>query len=271
MFGKHYTKSFYEEIRSGSTRSAEVVAPLVLDLLPVHSVVDVGCGDGSWLGVFRKLGVEEILGIDGEYVDRSLLQIPGDRFQAADLTKPFGLERAFDLAISLEVAEHLPAESASSFIASVCRLAPAVLFSAAIPLQGGNLHLNEQWPDKWAALFREHSYVAVDCIRKRVWQNQAVAWWYAQNTLLFAQTSLLDDNAALRAEFEETNSAQLCVVHPRNYLEVPARMTTSGVRVASRVLLACLRNAVRRRLRPIWGSMPAPREKRSSQNSLLKT
>jgi SAM-dependent methyltransferase len=267
MFGEHYTKSFYEEIRNGSTRSAEVMLPLVLHLLPVKSVVDVGCGDGSWLGIFRKLGVEEILGIDGEYVDRNILQIPQDRFQAADLTKPFGLKRVFDLAISLEVAEHLPPESAAAFVASLCSLAPAVLFSAAIPLQGGNHHINEQWPDKWAALFREHGYVAVDFIRKRVWQNEAVEWWYAQNTLLFAKANLLENNAALKAEFDETNPTQLCMVHPRNYLEVPARVTAPGVKTASRVLLVCLRNAVRKRLRPILGKEAG--SKREAESSKL--
>jgi len=248
MSGEHYTKSYYAEIRNGSTRSAEVMVPLVLHLLLVHSVVDVGCGDGSWLSVFRKLGVEEILGVDGEYVDRNILQIPPDLFQTADLTKPFALKRVFDLAISLEVAEHLPPECGSAFVASLCRLAPTVLFSAAIPLQGGNHHINEQWPDKWAALFKEHGYVAVDFIRKRVWQNESVEWWYAQNTLLFTKASLLESNAALKAEFEETIPAQLCLVHPRNYLEVQA-----GVKAASRVLLVCLRNAVRKRLRPSWG------------------
>ena len=114
------------------------MVPLVLQLLPVRSVVDVGCGDGSWLVVFRKLGVKEILGIDGEYVDPGLLQIPQDCFQAFDLAKPFSLGRVFDLAVSLEVAEHLPAECAPGFVECLTRLAPSVLFSAAIPFQGGD-------------------------------------------------------------------------------------------------------------------------------------
>jgi SAM-dependent methyltransferase len=261
MSDEHYTKSFYEEIRNGSTRSAEVMVPLVLNLLPVHSVVDVGCGDGSWLGVFRNLGVEEILGIDGDYVDRDILRIPQDHFQAADLTKPLDLKRVFDLAISLEVAEHLPPESAEPFVASLCRLAPAVLFSAAIPIQGGNHHLNEQWPDKWATLFREHGYVAVDFIRKRVWQNKSVEWWYAQNMLLFAKEDLLENNVALKAEFDETNSAQLCLVHPRNYLELPIRPAALGVKAALRVFLVALRGAMGRRLRPLVGWKQASRDK----------
>ncbi len=69
MPSEHYTKSFYEEIRNGSVRSAEVIVPLVLDLLHPSSVVDVGCGDASWLAVFQKLGIEDVFGIDGDYVD----------------------------------------------------------------------------------------------------------------------------------------------------------------------------------------------------------
>src|SRR6185437_701201 len=219
MPSEHYTKSFYEEIRNGSVRSAEVIVPLVLDLVHPSSVVDVGCGDASWLAVFQKLGIQDVFGIDGDYVAPELLQVPRSRFQASDLSKPLSLPRAFDLAISLEVAEHLPVDSASVFVESLTRLAPIVLFSAAIPLQGGNHHINEQWPDRWAALFREHDYVPVDCIRKRVWQNDAVEWWYAQNTLLFVREDALERNAVLKAEFEQTNLNQLRLVHPKNYVE----------------------------------------------------
>ena len=255
MPSEHYTKSFYEEIRNGSRRSAEVIAPLVLELLPVRSVVDVGCGDASWLAVFRKLGIEDILGIDGDYVEPELLQVPRECFQAVDLTKRFALGRVFDLAISLEVAEHLPVDCASAFVESLTRLAPAVLFSAAIPLQGGNHHINEQWPDKWAALFREQNYLTVDCIRKRVWQNDAVEWWYAQNTLLFANAAFLAASPALKAEFERTSLDQLRLVHPRNYLEafVPLEPPPWGVRAASALLATCLKSAARRKLYSILG------------------
>ncbi len=255
MFSKHYTKSFYERVRNGSRRSAEVIVPLVLEFLPVGSVVDIGCGDGTWLSVFRRLGVVDILGIDGEYVDRDLLQVPKECFQAADLTKPFGLRREFDLALSLEVAEHLSPACASSFVKSLTRLAPAVLFSAAIPFQGGNHHINERWPDEWAALFRDHNYVPIDFLRKRVWENDAVDWWYAQNILLFAHPSLLQSNMALNAEFERTNANQLCLVHPRRYLEIimPARLAASGLREASWLFMVCLRNAVTKRIDSITG------------------
>lgn len=256
MSGEYYTKSFFEEIRNGSTRSAEVIVPLVLQLLPVRSVLDVGCGDGSWLRVFRKLGVDDIFGIDGDYVTRDILQIPQDRLRAVDLTKPFSLGRVFDLAISLEVAEHLPAGCASTFVESLTRQAPLVLFSAAIPLQGGNHHINEQWPDKWAKLFREHGYLPVDCIRKRVWQNHSVEWWYAQNTLLFVREDFLESNAALRAEFESTNLSQLALVHPRQYLHLHSLYSKAispvGVIEASKILMGSLRRSVTWRFQSVF-------------------
>jgi SAM-dependent methyltransferase len=257
---EHYTKHYYEIHRNGVSRSAEVIVPLVLQLLPVRSVVDVGCGDGSWLSIFRKLGVDDILGIDGDYVTRDFLQIAQDHFQAIDLTKPFALGRVFDLAISLEVAEHLPAECAAAFIESLTRLAPFVLFSAAIPFQGGDCHINEQWQDKWVELFQRHSYVPIDFIRKRVWQNEAVYWWYSQNTLLYAHADLIQSNPALKAEFERTNADQLCLVHPRQYLSLHSLYQEtltraqqlipppSGLKEASRIFMVCLKNAIRWRL-----------------------
>ena len=261
MPSEYYTKSFFETQRNGVKQSAEIMVPMVLQLVPARSVVDVGCGDGSWLSVFRKLGVDDVLGIDGDYITPDLLQIPQDRFRAVDLTKLFSLGRVFDLAISLEVAEHLSPECAPVFVESLTRLAPLVLFSAAIPLQGGNHHINEQWPDYWAKLFHEHGFLTVDFIRKRIWQDDSVDSWYSQNTLLFVQANLLENNALLKVEFERTNPRQLSLVHPRQYAYVHSLYRKaafradnppppSGLREASLLFLVCLRNAIRWRLYP---------------------
>ena len=215
MSAPAYTSEFYDNIRGGSRRSAHAVVPIVLQLVEPKAVVDVGCGDGTWLAVFRELGVSDTVGLDGDYVDRRRLQIPEDQFRATDLSSQFGLPRTFDLAVSLEVAEHLPPQSAEGFVDSIVRLAPVVLFSAAIPFQSGTQHLNEQWPDYWAALFRRHDYVPIDCIRDKIWDNDDVEWWYAQNCFLFANTSFLKHNEALRTAFEATNPRQLSLVHPR--------------------------------------------------------
>ena len=256
MSGESYTKGFFADIRAGTVRSAEEIVPVILELVPAHSVVDLGCGEGAWLAVFMKNGVLDVLGVDGDYVDRDTLQIPRERFQTADLSKPLEIGRTFDLAVSMEVAEHLPPECAASFVESLTQLAPVVLFSAAIPFQGGNHHVNEQWPDKWAELFQKHGYLMVDCIRKCVWQNDAVEWWYAQNALLYVRNDSLQSNATLKAEFERTNLSQLNLVHPRQYLysenrhreELARALAIPRLKAASRILLMSFRNSMSFRL-----------------------
>jgi SAM-dependent methyltransferase len=154
-----------------------------------RSIVDIGCGTGHWLAEARALGVADTLGIDGPWVDKARLEIPGENFAARDLGAPLRLERRFDLALSLEVAEHLPASAAGTFVESLCDAAEVVVFSAAIPGQGGRRHINEQWPEYWAKLFQEFEYDCFDCLRPRIWQNPRVAWYYAQNSLIFAHQS----------------------------------------------------------------------------------
>ena len=213
-----YDREFYKAQRAGSRGSARVVVPLVIDLVKPTRVADVGCGVGTWLSVFKECGVQDVLGIDGPYIAAEDLEFPKVQFLAWDLGKPLRTERRFDLALCLEVAEHLPIECAETLIDTICHLAPVVLFSAAIPLQGGVNHLNEQWPEYWAELFRKHEFVAIDCLREKIWQNPEVVWWYAQNTLLFAQRSALEDNPRLKAEFQRTGARQLSIVHPTPYL-----------------------------------------------------
>lgn len=114
-----YDENFFAAIEEGSQASAQEVVPLVLRLLAeCHSVIDIGCGMGEWLAVFRENGVEEILGVDGDYVERKMLKIAPEKFLPHDLQKPFEIDRKFDLAMSLEVAEHLP-ESSAKFLSNL--------------------------------------------------------------------------------------------------------------------------------------------------------
>ena len=214
-----YSEGFYQRHQDGMRRSAREVVPLVMDLVRPTSVIDVGCGVGTWLSVFRETGVEDIFGIDGDWVEKSQLEIPGDRFLAADLAKPFLIERQFDLVVSLEVAEHLPGSRAEAFVDSLTSLGPVVLFSAAIPHQGGRNHVNEQWPEYWFSHFQARGYVVLDSLRKRIWQNDNVEWWYAQNTFLFVRSSHLEASSSLKNEILR-HPLSLSLVHPKAYLEV---------------------------------------------------
>jgi SAM-dependent methyltransferase len=181
-----YDSAFFRYINEGAARSARTIIPLVTSTVTIRSVLDVGCGQGAWLSVWRELGIGEAIGVDGAYVNREHLLVPRDSFISQDLARPFELKRRFDLVQSLEVAEHLPRESAAAFVASLVRHADLVLFSAAPPGQGGDNHFNEQPYDYWRSLFAKHDYVALDYIRPRVHNDNTVEPWYRYNTLLYA-------------------------------------------------------------------------------------
>jgi SAM-dependent methyltransferase len=210
----NYTSDFFDEIVDDSLSSAQVVVPKVLSMVKPGSVVDVGCATGAWLSVFQQLGVEDILGLDGSYVDTSKLRIPEKNFESVDLSKPFTLPRRFDLAVSLEVAEHLPDRSAKKFVGSLCNLAPTILFSAAVPGQGGTHHVNEQWPEYWRLLFAEQGYLMFDPIRPAIWQNDRVASYYRQNMYLFIGDDYFQTRLDLHDFPRIMNNRQLMIVEP---------------------------------------------------------
>ena len=182
-----YDSEFFEVHAQGSAASAAVVVPLVNEIVQPKSVLDVGCGVGTWLAEWARQGVTDLLGIDGAYA-KAQLQIDPSRFIAADLEQPFTLGRRFDVVECLEVAEHLDASCADVLVECLCAHADIVLFSAAIPCQGGTHHVNEQWPSYWIPKFAQAGFSAYDVIRPRVWTDNRVQPWYRQNALLFSRT-----------------------------------------------------------------------------------
>jgi SAM-dependent methyltransferase len=187
-----YNETFFDQQVDDSLASARAVVPVVLNLLPARSVVDFGCGRGPWLKACLENGIETVLGLDGDYVSREKLLIPRERFQSVDLQHPIRLERRFDLALCLEVAEHLPASSAQSLIGSLAAAAPVVLFSAALPGQGGTSHVNEQWPPYWERLFADQGMRKFDVVRPMIWSDTSVEWWYRQNIYVYCNNSMAD-------------------------------------------------------------------------------
>jgi len=186
-----YDQTFYDYLQTFAVASAKQIVPTVLAALDIRSVVDFGCGQGAWLSIWATSGAE-IHRLDGDYVNRAGLLIPATNFQAADLARPIQLERRFDLVQSLEVAEHLPPDCSEAFIATLVSHASCVLFSAAVPGQGGMHHVNERPLEYWRALFRKHRYVLVDCVRPAVRNNARVQQWYCCNALLYIDQSRLD-------------------------------------------------------------------------------
>src|SRR5262245_32378670 len=90
LLGQPYRPSQrrFEEDKARNLQSASVVISFLLDVLPIRSVIDVGCGAGFWLKAFADRGVEKVVGVDGDYTDRSRLAIDRSDFIGRDLNQP---------------------------------------------------------------------------------------------------------------------------------------------------------------------------------------
>ena len=197
-----YDYAFQNMAATGSAYASRRIISAVRTFLPVRSVIDIGCARGTWLREWQAQAVDDVVGLDGDYVDGSTLEIDPQCFVVSDLTEPFNLGRRFDLAQSLEVAEHLPPARAGTFVADVVAHAPVVLFSAATRGQGGENHLNEQAGAYWQRLFLDHDYVAVDCLRPLLIGEKKIPAWYRYNIMLYVQRSRMEEISPFARKFQ---------------------------------------------------------------------
>lgn len=186
-----YDESFYEHQVDSSYISAQKYIEILFRFYQPKSVVDLGCGRGAWLKAFHESGSSEVVGFDGDWNSQSNMIDKNISFYPVDLNSKIEFDRKFDLAMSLEVAEHLLPACAKNFVESLINLSDMVLFGAAYLNQGGSNHINEQHHDYWANLFRLFGYVPFDCFRPIVWGDKEIPFWYQQNTFLYVR---LDSN-----------------------------------------------------------------------------
>ncbi len=214
---KFYTKAFYEGNQLRSFSSAKKVLPIVNNLLHPSSVIDIGCGVGYWLKVWKDdLQVPIVRGYEGPYVEKQTLQVSKAEICFHDLKLPIQNEIIYDLAMSLEVAEHLPDNKADLFVTTLTGLSDVVLFSAAIPGQEGAHHINEQTPDYWAEKFESKGYFPFDLIRPLIWNDKDVDSWYQQNILLYVKINTPFYNT-ISATYPVAKKEDLLRIHPVTY------------------------------------------------------
>ncbi|MCA1501833.1 class I SAM-dependent methyltransferase [Bradyrhizobium sp. NBAIM14] len=185
---RQYDEKFMDYASLSSRYAASEIIPLLLRALPIASVADVGCAGGSWLSVWRASGINDIRGVDGDYVNQSVLEIPRELFTPADLSRPLNLSRRFDLVQSLEVAEHIELQFADQFVQNlVAHAEKYLLFSAAVPGQGGEYHVNEQPLEFWRGQLARHGFDAYDFVRPRIRSDQRISFWYRYNLVLYVR------------------------------------------------------------------------------------
>lgn len=182
------TKFKHDNKNLHNLESPNRIVPEVLKFINPKSVVDIGCGLGNFLHVFKQNGVEEILGVNGSWVEKELLfkYINPDEFLEWDLEKDIKLDKKYDLAVNLEVAEHLDEKAADTIVKTLVNAGEVILFSAAIPFQGGQKHINEQPLSYWEEKFSKHGYVVHDIIRSTIWDHDEIPFWYRQNMVFVA-------------------------------------------------------------------------------------
>lgn len=180
-----YDHVFYEEMSKSSNSSARFLVPFLQKKLSFNSVIDLGCGDGQFVNEFIRNGISYVKGIEGEWILCLLNKEDCSWLQIEDLSNELDFDTRYDLAICLEVAEHLEEQHADTLIRNLTRASDVVFFSAAIPGQGGTNHINLQDPDYWARKFAEQGYFLEWDPRKLLWGNKKVAPWYQQNCLLY--------------------------------------------------------------------------------------
>jgi SAM-dependent methyltransferase len=244
-----YTPEFYQSLSARSLQSARIIVPLFLRYFQVASVIDIGCGIGTWLRAFVENNVSEVTGIDGPHIDKATLMVDKVAFITQDLSAPLTVQHRYDVAVSLEVAEHLPDHRANSFIKDLTDAAPVVLFSAAVPGQPGIEHINPQWQDYWRAIFADYGYAALDLVRPAIWGSAHIDYWYQQNTIVYCDNTVIIARPDLRCVSDKIS---LNIVHPDLY-QLKAQDYKEDIERLSQPnqIPRLALNAVRRALHPL--------------------
>ncbi|MBC8444459.1 class I SAM-dependent methyltransferase [Candidatus Woesearchaeota archaeon] len=242
-----YNEEFYDEMSDSSYNSAKIYLGHLWKYMQPVSVLDVGCGRGAWLKACHEYGSRELLGFDGEWNSQSMMIDKDIKYKSIDLNRVFNVEKRVDLAMSLEVAEHLNPTLSNQFVNCLTESSDAILFSAAYCKQGGTEHINENKHSYWAKIFSNYNYVPFDLFRPTFWGDTRVGFWYRQNTFLYVKNDSDIFNKLQGFKIKEIDQTDFMnCVHPDLYnLKCGEGL---GFSLHAKHILPSLFKAVKRRL-----------------------
>lgn len=230
-----YGTDFHADRDARTRATARKVLGSVFEWLSPQSVCDVGCGTGTWLAAASELGIETIQGFEGPWAKTANLVVSDDAVDFQDLENSVSGDRTFDLVISLEVAEHLSDARSAGFVKDLCNLGDCIMFSAAIPLQGGTGHITERWQSHWAKLFEAEGYSVYDPVRPLIWDDGEVAFWYRQNTMVYVRRGSEAETKIKAAGFGAP--VMLDLVHPDQYMHAETSQPGRAIKRSLRKIL----------------------------------
>lgn len=217
-------------------QSAREVMAHLASVFDLRSSVEVGCGNAHWTQAGLDNGVTEYKIADGPWNDRKDMLVDVAHFQEIDLTRAVTFDRRYDVAICLEVAEHVAAPHADNIVDTLVAAADIVLFGAAIPYQGGFGHINERWPSYWRDKFAARGFTGYDLVRPRFWHDPRLHYWYRQNAFVYVANGNADATARAEAAERELYRTKpfFDAVHPEKFEEVASYRSLAFKRLARR-------------------------------------
>ena len=256
MLSKFYSETYFDNLNKATIDAARIILKELNSIYKFKNLIDIGCGHGSWLQAASEISsIKKITGVDGIYSKKLHQNFKTNskiNFIYLDLEKKLLFKKEtkvdkYDLAISLETAEHLSPLRAKGFIKDICSISDVIFFSAAVDGHGGQNHLNENNQSYWIKLFENQKYYPFIFInRKRYWFHESFKRcpYYISGSFLFIKKGTKPYSDLISYKVNENHVVD--IVHP--YILQWRKDENFGVKINLRRLIKSLTRFIKRKL-----------------------